>query len=94
VFDERLRGGPALHAGGGFTAAGGVVANYAARWDGSRWTALGSGMNISVDVLAVYDDGRSSALYAGGVFRTAGGVAAGRIARWDGSNWSALGSAG
>ncbi|HEX6885160.1 MAG TPA: HYR domain-containing protein [Planctomycetota bacterium] len=92
VYDERLRGGPALHVGGGFTAAGGVAASRVARWDGSSWRALGSGMNLNVDALAAYDDGGGPALYAGGVFTTAGGVAAGRIARWNGSSWSALGS--
>ena len=90
VFDDG--GGPALYAGGDFTTAGGVAANRIAKWDGSSWTALGSGMNNDVHALAVFDDGGGPALYAGGAFTTAGGVAANRIAKWDGSSWSALGS--
>ena len=43
VFDDG--GGPALYAGGDFTTAGGVAANRIAKWDGSSWSALGSGMN-------------------------------------------------
>jgi hypothetical protein len=85
-------GGSALYAGGDFTAAGGVPANYVAKWNGSSWSALGSGVNSTVLSLAVYDDGGGPALYAGGRFTTAGGVAASRIAKWDGSSWSALGS--
>ena len=37
--------GTNLYAGGYFTTAGGVPANYIAKWDGSAWSALGSGMN-------------------------------------------------
>ena len=59
-----------------------------AKWNGSSWSALGSGMNGDVYALAV----SGSNLYAGGYFTTAGGVAANDIAKWDGSSWSALGS--
>jgi hypothetical protein len=90
VYDDG--GGPALYAGGHFTTAGGVAASHIARWDGSSWAALGSGMNDSVHALTVYDDGGGPALYAGGYFTTAGGVAASHMARWDGSSWSPLGS--
>jgi predicted outer membrane repeat protein len=78
-----------LHAGGLFTTAGGVSANYVAQWDGTSWEALGSGMDRRVLALAVDGGGK---LYAGGDFTTAGGVSANYVARWDGTNWSALGS--
>ena len=91
VFDDGS--GPALYAGGSFTTAGGVAANRIAKWDGSSWAALGSGVNERlVNALTVFDDGGGPALYAGGCFTTAGGVAANRIAKWDGSSWAALGS--
>jgi len=81
-----------LYAGGHFTTAGGAVANHVARWDGSTWSPLGSGVgggtNPGVSALAL--DGGGS-LYAGGRFTTAGGVPASNLARWDGSTWSALG---
>jgi hypothetical protein len=83
--------GPALYAGGGFTTAGGVSANNIARWNGSTWSNLGSGVNGFVYALTEYDDGSGPALFAGGNFTTAGGVSANRIARWNGSSWSALG---
>jgi len=82
VYDNKLI------AGGYFTTAGGVSANYIAAWDGSLWSPLGSGMNSSVYSLTVYDN----KLIAGGLFTTAGGVSANYIAAWDGTSWSALGS--
>jgi hypothetical protein len=91
VFDDGH--GAALYVGGEFTGIGGVSANYIAKWDGSSWSALGTGMNSAVEALAVFDDGSGAALYVGGIFTSAGGLAANRIARWDGANWSSLGSA-
>src|SRR5579859_7292355 len=77
--------GPALYAGGFFTMAGGLPANYVAKWDGTTWTPLGSGMSNIVQTFAVFDDGTGAALYAGGFFKTAGGVAANSVAKWDGT---------
>ncbi|MBX3356321.1 MAG: hypothetical protein KF724_11565 [Phycisphaeraceae bacterium] len=93
VFDDGSGRGPALYIGGDFTIAGGVLANRVVRWDGSGWSSLGSGANLAVRALAVYDDGLGGgpALYAAGSFTTIGGVAANRIAKWNGSSWSALG---
>src|SRR5712692_4457734 len=84
--------GQALYAGGLFTMAGGVPANNIAKWDGTQWYPLSSGMNDLVRALTVFDDGTGPALYAGGDFLTAGGVPANDIASWDGTQWSALGS--
>ena len=69
-----------------------MAASRVARWNGSSWSALGTGANDTVVALTVFDDGGGSALYAGGYFTTAGGVAANRIAKWDGSTWTPLGS--
>ena len=84
--------GEALYAGGAFTTAGGQSANRIAKWDGSSWAPLGSGMNGIVSALLVLDEGSGQALYAGGSFSTAGGSAARGIAKWDGSSWTPLGS--
>src|SRR5438046_1901031 len=79
--------GSDIYAGGTFTTAGGSAANYIAKWDGSSWSALSSGMNLYVSALAV----SGTDLYVGGGFNTAGGKVSGSIAKWDGSSWSALG---
>ena len=52
-------------------------ANYIAKWNGSSWSALGSGMNHFVNVLAV----SGSDLYAGGDFTMAGGKLSTFLAR-------------
>ncbi len=78
--------GSDVYAGGSFTTAGGSAANHVARWNGSSWTALDSGMDGHVAALAVLGND----LYAGGAFTTAGGLPADAIARWNGTNWSAL----
>lgn len=86
--------GNTLFAGGSFTNAGGVSATNIAQWNGTNWSALGSGIYNTpayggfVGALAV----SGSTLYAGGWFLTAGGVSAKYIAQWNGSSWSALGS--
>jgi hypothetical protein len=88
--------GGTLYAGGDFQTAGGSAATNIAQWNGSRWSALGSGISGEgsdgfgpyIWVLAV----SGSTLYAGGDFSTAGGTAANSIAQWNGSRWSALGS--
>ena len=80
--------GTEVYVGGVFSSAGGVNANYIARWDGSAWSSLGSTAGGPVRALAVGSDG----LYVGGLFSDAWGVGANNIARWDGSAWSALGS--
>jgi len=79
--------GTTLYVSGNFTKVGGVSANGIAKWDGTKWSALGSGID-GISVLAV----SGTTLYAGGKFTTAGGTPANNIARWDGTKWSALGS--
>lgn len=93
VHDDGTGGGAALYAGGQFTSAGGQAASRIARWNGSGWSHLGTGMNGTVHALRVHDDGLGGgpALYAGGLFTSAGGVAASGIAKWNGSAWSPLG---
>ena len=73
-----------------------MAVNAIARWDGSAWSALGSGMYagylgvLQVSALTTFAN-PSPALYAGGRFDAAGGVNASDIARWDGASWSSLG---
>jgi hypothetical protein len=52
-----------LIAGGEFTLGGGIPVNYIARWNGTSWSALGSGMDYSVFALATFDDGSGPAIY-------------------------------
>ena len=89
VFDDGS--GPALYAAGQFGVAGGVSVSHIAKWDGSSWSALGSGINGSVSALTVLDNGCGALLCVGGSFVKAGSFVARDIASWDGSRWLPLG---
>jgi hypothetical protein len=94
VFDDGS--GAALFVGGQWPGdAGGVAVNHIARWDGTNWSAVGSGSNGTdgrIFALAVFDDGGGDALYVGGSFNNAGGSPAVNVAKWDGFNWAPVGS--
>ena len=79
-----------MYAAGEFTHAGGLFVNHIARWDGSQWHALGSGLSGSNYVLALTFDG-DGRLYAGGYFGYAGDKQVNGVAMWNGLEWSALG---
>jgi hypothetical protein len=67
-----------LYAGGFFWNAGGVPVNHIAKWDGTNWSALGSGVSYTVYSLAIDTTGY---LYLAGMFGTAGGKVSPYIAR-------------
>jgi hypothetical protein len=84
-----------VYVGGAFTQAGTTLANSVARWDGTAWSSLGTGvagsgsLGIMVDALAVAPNGD---LYIGGRFGHVGSAAANNVARWNGTAWSSLGA--
>jgi hypothetical protein len=86
VYDDGS--GPALYAGGNFTAAGGVTSPFIAKWNGSTWSNVGGGVSLDVHALAVFDDGTGPALFVGGDFQSP----AAHIAKWNGTSWSNVGS--
>src|SRR5205085_8632736 len=66
-----------------------------ARWNGSGWSSLGSGVQgtdylgnpyVNVSTLAV----SGHDLYVAGYFSTVGGIPATNMAKWNGSSWSAF----
>jgi len=84
--------GKNLWVGGSFTAVGNVSAAGIAQWDGTNWTALGTGVVVnepnraSVYAMTV----RGTDLYVGGFFSMAGDVATRGVVRWDGQRWHDL----
>jgi hypothetical protein len=76
-----------LYVGGRFSAAGGVAASSIAKWDGSTWSALGSGLGPSTHSIVYALAVNNGELYAGGYFSPFN-----HIAKWNGSTWSGLGS--
>ena len=89
IYDFAVLPNGDLVAGGRFTDVSGAPAANLARWNGSSWSAFGSGMNGVVRALDLLPSGE---LIASGNFTTANGVPANRIASWNGSAWSPLGS--
>lgn len=88
-----LAGGDVVLAGN-FNNAGGVPVNSIARWNGTVFMPLGSGISypsqpfqLAVRSLAQMPNGD---IVAGGNFDTAGGGVGGNVARWNGSFWARL----
>jgi hypothetical protein len=92
VFDDGT--GPALYAGGSFGPWNfpGPF-NHVARWNGTTWSSVGSGLGYLTDhdvvQLITIDDGSGPRLYAAGNF--AGAQPATHVGRWNGSLWEGLG---
>ena len=71
-----------------------IEASSIARWDGSEWHPLGSGIGTGelYHYQYVFDvEVRGEHIFAGGNFMLAGGQEAKRIACWDGTSWTPLG---
>jgi hypothetical protein len=81
-----------IYLGGIFKAAGDLVSEGVARWDGSRWNEVGSGGQgeMPSQVRTLVSSGPR--LFAGGGFTNMGGAAAANTAAWDGTRWTALGT--
>lgn len=87
-----------LYVGGTFLRLDGVTVNHIAKWNGSNWIPLGTGMSRLVggngyidgvvNAITVYNN----EIYAAGNFTNAGGVTVQNIAKWNGSGWSAVGT--
>jgi hypothetical protein len=67
-----------LVAGGMFDSLGTIAANHIGKWNGSAWSAMGSGMNNGILTLQTMAD----TLYAGGLFTTADGNTSLFISEW------------
>ncbi|MBC7450893.1 MAG: T9SS type A sorting domain-containing protein [Cytophagales bacterium] len=75
-----------------YVASNGATKNYVAKWDGTSWTELGSGVtalnaNSSINSIALDELGN---VYAAGSFVNGNGKK--YVAKWNGANWSELGS--
>ncbi|MES2765955.1 MAG: T9SS type A sorting domain-containing protein [Bacteroidota bacterium] len=76
-----------LYAGGDFYKAGGLPAEGIAKWNGTDWSSLGTGVDGQVLVLKIFN----GKLFVGGEFINAGGQQVNCIAIWDGSQWQGFG---
>jgi len=74
-----------IYVGGSFT----TPTTRVAKWNGSAFSALGSGLDNTVRALTF---GPNGIIYAGGDFANSGSDPVARIARFNGITWSPLGS--
>ncbi|MBL9030507.1 MAG: hypothetical protein JNM80_02200 [Phycisphaerae bacterium] len=95
VVHSFARFGGELHAAGTFDLAGGSVVNRVARWTGSSWLPLGSGIGVTAtDPFPAWVYSMTpwaGSLYAVGRFSRAGEVETSCVARWDGASWHDVG---
>jgi len=90
-IDEDINGN--LYVIGSFISINGVTVNGIARWDGTTWHALGTGVDITS--VAIHPECLAtigSSVYIAGSFTSVSGVAANMVAKWNGLSWSAVGS--
>ncbi|HAS81706.1 MAG TPA: hypothetical protein DCS43_03265, partial [Verrucomicrobia bacterium] len=77
--------GTNLYVGGFFSHAGGSAGfTNVVKWNGSAWSAMGQGLNNTVQALGIAD----GSLYAGGQFTRSGTATNMYISRWTGSTWT------
>lgn len=81
--------GTSIYVTGNFDTANGVTVNFVAKWNGTTFEALGSGLDSGGLDIKTAPNGD---IYVSGDFAGASGVTVNDIARWNGSGWSALGS--
>lgn len=95
-INELIVFGGQLYAGGQFTSLGVGGTNNIASWNGTVWSAVGSGTSIAASSgLEEADQVKSMVIYdgnliVGGKFTTAGGTLVQNVASWDGTDWSYL----
>lgn len=89
VADAALLANGDIVVGGTFTRANAALVANVARWNGTDWLPLGTGVDGGVSAVVEMPNGD---IVVGGAFTMAGGTPASRVARWNGAAWSPLGS--
>jgi hypothetical protein len=79
-----------LVVGGTFSSIGGKTASHVARWDGTSWNAMGSGIGGPSSFTVHSFAELNGRLYAGGSFTKQGGSPGQNVLRWNGLQWLQL----
>lgn len=93
TWDPMNDGREVVIAAGGFTSAGGIAARGVAVWNGSAWSALGSGFGAGASGFQNYPTAFAvfqGELHAAGYFSEDADGPGNGIARWDGAAWRPL----
>jgi hypothetical protein len=83
-----------VYVGGFFTDIGGDTnKNRIAKWNGTTWQRMGSGIaDPGTDISAIYAIDNSNVYVGGGFANIGGDIFKRRIARWDGATWQRMSS--
>ena len=73
--------------GGSFKSVNGLPVANVAMFDGTNWSALGSGIQGTIITMKMIN----GELYVAGYIQSAGGIPVNNIAKWNGTTWSAVG---
>ncbi len=93
AFGDDGLGGFVVYACGSFSTSGGVPATRAAKWNGAAWSALGAGLDSTIDAIATVPlPGGGHDVYVGGFFHHSGADPVARVARWNGVAWEQVGA--
>ncbi len=79
-----------LYAGGQFTTVDGTTVNGIAKWDGTRWNAMGDGFGGSRPYVFWITKYKND-IYAAGSFSASGTDSMHGIAKWNGTKWEKIG---
>ncbi|MFO1461140.1 MAG: hypothetical protein U1G08_17260 [Verrucomicrobiota bacterium] len=92
-FEVVLPLGNDVYVGGGFSQIDGQKLAGVARFDGTQWHPLGTGIGTRPTAVAALA-GLGNQVYVGGQFTVVGSIAATNVAQWNSTTgaWSALGS--
>ena len=92
VFDIAINNDGDVYVGGAFTSVDGVAnTSMIAKWDGSVFTPLGTGLVGSSGACLEINPNNGN-VYVGGSFSSANSVTADNIAMWNGTTFEALGA--
>jgi hypothetical protein len=80
-----------LYVAGQFDSAGGVAVNSLARWNGSQWSAVATGLGPAS--LTAVTTGPAGEVYIAGQFLVGGGIQSGQVAVRSGGSWQTIGGA-
>ena len=91
VYDFDFDAAGNIYIVGSFTSVNGTAFSGIAKYNGTNWSGLGSGISSGA-VWGIHCNGGN--VYVAGEFTNAGGVTCTGFAKWNGSSWSSLNTGG
>lgn len=94
IYDFDIDAAGNIYVVGNFTSINGVSISGVAKYNGTTWSALGTGVTVSSSNQARAVHCMSGQVYIAGPFNSVGGVTCSGFAKWNGNSWSAVNTGG